>query len=77
MEPADVDRGLQPEPRPHGWEVDVGVAHELEPSALDRAQRTLTGYGSDFRVDSIGLYEHGSDGHWRDRLRFEFGLDGT
>jgi 2'-5' RNA ligase len=54
----------------------VTVAHELEPSALDRAQRTLTGYAADFLVDSIGLYEHGRDGHWRNRLRFGFGLAG-
>jgi len=60
---------------PFPFHPHVTVAHELEPAALDRAQQALHGYAADFLVDSVGLYEHGPDGKWRNRIRFDFGLD--
>lgn len=50
----------------------VTVAHEVDEPALDRAMSTLRQYSCAFRVESIGLYEHGSDGVWRPRHTFGF-----
>lgn len=50
----------------------VTVAHHLAEESMDRAQATLAGYGADFTVPGVELYEHGQDG-WRLRRRFRFG----
>jgi 2'-5' RNA ligase len=52
----------------------VTVAHDLDAESLDRAQHTLLSYVAEFRVGSVGLYEQGSDGRWRYRERFSFGV---
>jgi 2'-5' RNA ligase len=51
----------------------VTVAQHLDDAALDRAQASLADYRADFTVASLGLYEHGRDGVWRQRRRFAFG----
>ena len=50
----------------------VTVAHHLDDASMDRAQDTLAGYGADFTVPGVELYEHGQNG-WRLRRRFRFG----
>jgi 2'-5' RNA ligase len=66
-----LDRELAFPYHPH-----VTVAHHLADADLDRAQSTLRGYSADFTVGGLGLYEHGRDGVWRLKRRFEFGADG-
>lgn len=51
----------------------VTVAHHLDDDALDRAAKELADFSATFAVDAFVLYEHGSDGIWRPRRRFEFG----
>lgn len=51
----------------------VTVAHHLADDALDVAQSTLRDFDATFVVDGFGLFEHGSDGVWRQRRRFPFG----
>ena len=50
----------------------VTVAHHLDDASMDRALSTLAGYGADFTVSGVELYEHGSGG-WGLRRRFPFG----
>lgn len=50
----------------------VTVAHDVDAASLSRAVRVLQAYTAEFTVDSLGLYEHGSDGVWRHRERFGF-----
>jgi 2'-5' RNA ligase len=51
----------------------ITVAHHLDDDALDRALTTLTDYHAEFAVDGFGLFEHGTDGVWRQQRRFPFG----
>ena len=51
----------------------VTVAHDLDDAALDRALADLADFECSFLVDSFVLYEHGPDGVWRPKRRFEFG----
>lgn len=51
----------------------VTVAHHLDDPALDRALATLKDFSATFTVTGFGLFEHGSDGVWRQRRRFPFG----
>jgi len=50
----------------------VTVAHHLDDDALDRAAKELSEFSARFVVDCFVLYEHGSDGVWRPRRRFDF-----
>ncbi|MFN0280437.1 MAG: 2'-5' RNA ligase family protein [Kineosporiaceae bacterium] len=54
----------------------VTVAHEVDSRSLDRALSALHDFEASFLVDSFGLFEHGSDGVWRPRRRFDFGGGG-
>ncbi len=54
----------------------VTVAQDVGAPALDRALSVLADFEASFLVDSFGLFEHGSDGVWRDRRRFDFGGGG-
>ncbi len=54
----------------------VTVAHHVDDAALDRAMTGLAGFSAGFVVDSFVLYEHGADGVWRPRERFDFGRAG-
>ncbi len=58
---------------PFPFHPHVTVAHRLDEASLDRAQATLLDYQADFIINSVCLYEHGRDGAWRLRHRFEFG----
>jgi 2'-5' RNA ligase len=58
---------------PYPFHPHVTVAHHLDEAELDHAQATLLDYQADFTVGGVGLYEHGQDGVWRLRRRFEFG----
>jgi len=51
----------------------VTVAHHLDDAALDRAMAVLADFSAGFVVDSFVMYEHGADGVWRPRERFDFG----
>lgn len=51
----------------------VTVAHHLGDGALDLALATLKDFSATFTVSGFGLFEHGSDGVWRQRRRFPFG----
>jgi 2'-5' RNA ligase len=51
----------------------VTVAHHVEEGALDRAMTTLAQFSATFTVTAFVLYEHGADGVWRPRRRFDFG----
>jgi len=55
-----VERTLDFPYHPH-----VTVAHHLDEPALDRAFDSLGGFRCDFRVASVELYHHDSDGVWR------------
>jgi 2'-5' RNA ligase len=54
----------------------VTVAHHLDDAALDRAMTGLAGFEASFVIDSFMMYEHGTDGVWRPRERFDFGRSG-
>ena len=58
---------------PYPFHPHITVAHHLDEAGLDHAQATLLDYVAEFTVGSVGLYEHGQDGVWRLRRRFEFG----
>jgi 2'-5' RNA ligase len=58
---------------PFPFHAHVTVAHHLDEAGLNRAQAALLDYEADFTISSVGLYEHGRDGVWRLRRRFEFG----
>ena len=58
---------------PFPFHPHVTVAQHLNDDGLDHAQATLLHYQADFTISSVGLYEHGRDGVWRLRRRFEFG----
>jgi 2'-5' RNA ligase len=58
---------------PFPFHPHVTVAHHLDDTQLDHAQATLLDFEADFMVTSVGLYEHGQDGVWRLRRRFQFG----
>jgi 2'-5' RNA ligase len=51
----------------------VTVAHHLDDDALDRAGKELADFAAAFEVEGFVLYEHGADGVWRPRRRFDFG----
>lgn len=55
-----VDRHLEFPYHPH-----VTVAHHLDDAALDRAFDELADFRCAFRVSSIELYQHDTDGVWR------------
>ncbi len=40
---------------------------------LDRALSVLQDFEASFLVDSFGVFEHGSDGVWRPKRRYDFG----
>lgn len=40
------------------------IAHDLPGHQLDHALDSLSGYGAEFPVDRIGLFEHDADGLW-------------
>lgn len=63
-----LERELQFSYHPH-----VTVAHDVDEAALETALCTLDRYQARFRADGFNLYEHGSDGLWRSRHRFDFG----
>jgi 2'-5' RNA ligase len=52
----------------------VTVAHHLDDDALDRAAKELADFAAAFDVRDFVLYEHGTDGVWRPRRRFGFGV---
>jgi 2'-5' RNA ligase len=52
----------------------VTVAHHLDDDALDRAAKELADFDAAFDVRDFVLYEHGTDGVWRPRRRFGFGV---
>ncbi len=52
----------------------VTVAHHLDDDALDRAAKELADFAAGFDVRDFVLYEHGTDGVWRPRRRFGFGV---
>ncbi|TAK71342.1 MAG: 2'-5' RNA ligase family protein [Actinomycetota bacterium] len=52
----------------------VTVAHDVGEATLDDAEVALRGYAARFTVEGFSLYEHGSDGVWRPRRGFVFGL---
>jgi 2'-5' RNA ligase len=54
----------------------VTVAHDVADDALDRALSSLRGFEASFLVDGFDLFEHGGDGVWRPRRRFDFGGGG-
>jgi 2'-5' RNA ligase len=58
---------------PFPFHPHVTVAHHLDDTAMDRAQATLLDYDARFTINGVELYEHGRDGVWRLRRRFEFG----
>ncbi|HEX6917101.1 MAG TPA: 2'-5' RNA ligase family protein [Phycicoccus sp.] len=51
----------------------VTVAHHLDDEALDRAFEGLADFRADFRVQSIELYAHDTDGIWRVVRSFALG----
>lgn len=51
----------------------VTVAHHLDDAAMDHALAALKDFSATFTVGGFGLFEHGSDGVWRQRRRFPFG----
>lgn len=51
----------------------VTVAHHLGDAAMDQALAGLKDFSAMFTVDGFGLFEHGTDGVWRQRRRFPFG----
>jgi 2'-5' RNA ligase len=55
-----VERHLDFPYHPH-----VTVAHHLDDAALDHAFEQLAGFRCQFRVSSIELYQHDTDGVWR------------
>jgi 2'-5' RNA ligase len=55
-----VERSLDFPYHPH-----VTVAHHLDEPALDRAFESLAGFRCGFRVASVELYHHHTDGVWR------------
>lgn len=61
-----VSRPLEFPYHPH-----VTVAHNLDESALDHAQRTLAGFEATFEITEFWLYQRGEAGVWRPRDRFE------
>ncbi|MEZ0492763.1 2'-5' RNA ligase family protein [Kineococcus sp. TBRC 1896] len=50
----------------------VTVAHDVDESALDRAELVLRDWEATFTVKGFSLYEHGADGVWRPREDFTF-----
>jgi hypothetical protein len=52
------------------------VAHDVSPESLDAAEIALSDYSTTFTVDSMGLYEHDSNGIWQLREELDFGSDG-
>lgn len=63
-----LDRHLQFPYHPH-----VTVAHDLAEDWLDQAEEAMAPYRAAFEVGSLGLFVHGSDGVWRQRVEFPFG----
>jgi len=58
---------------PFPFHPHVTVAHHLDDAGMDHAQATLLDYEAQFTINGVELYEHGRDGVWRLRRRFEFG----
>jgi 2'-5' RNA ligase len=52
----------------------VTVAHDVAPEWLDEAEVMMADYRAEFEVSSLGLFEHGQGGVWR-QIR-EFALRG-
>jgi 2'-5' RNA ligase len=67
-----IRSGLLYRPLRFPYHPHVTVAHDLPESVLDKAFDLLVEYEATFEVDGFNLYEHGSDGVWRTRRRFEF-----
>lgn len=49
----------------------VTVAHDVDDDALDTVFEELATFEARFPVDGFTLYEHGVDGHWHPKRRFE------
>jgi 2'-5' RNA ligase len=70
---ADIRSGpLECELR-YPYHPHVTVAHDVNPMALDKVFEELATFEARFPVDGFTLYEHGVDGHWHPRRRFELG----
>jgi 2'-5' RNA ligase len=50
----------------------VTVAHDVAPEWLDEAEDTMADYRAEFEVSSLGLFEHGQGGVWRQVQEFPF-----
>jgi 2'-5' RNA ligase len=61
---------------PFPYHPHVTVAHDVSPESLDAAEIALSDYSTTFTVDSMGLYEHDSNGIWQLREELDFGSDG-
>jgi len=71
---ADVRSGPLYRPVRFPYHPHVTVAHDLAEDRLDEAYDGLAGFEARFPVTGFTLFEHGTDGVWRVRSEFPFGL---
>jgi 2'-5' RNA ligase len=71
---ADIRSGPLHRELRYPYHPHVTVAHDVPPAALDAVFEGLAGFEARFPVDGFTLYEHGDDGHWHPRRRFQLAI---
>jgi len=66
----DIRSGLPARELRYPYHPHVTVAHDVSTEALDAVFERLATFEARFPIDGFTLYEHGPDGRWHPRRRF-------